>query len=34
MLGVLENAEYPFIAIALRFTLPRVVAPDRAISMG
>ena len=31
--GALENAEYPFIAIDPRFTLPRVVAPDQVLSM-
>ena len=30
----LGNAEYPFIAIALRSTLTGVVAPDRVLSVG
>ena len=31
--GALGSAEYSFIAIAPRSTLPGVVAPDRALSM-
>ena len=30
----LENVEYPFIAITLKFMLTRVVAPDRILPMG
>ena len=32
--GALRNAEYPFIVIAPRITLPGVIAPDRVLSMG
>ena len=32
--GALRNAEYPYIAIAFRFTLFGEVVPDRVLSIG